>query len=98
MKKGWQNVLKTLPLTNDYIFSLIETQGTVYAYLCSYYEPDSIKVYNTETLDYVGHVQSEFNLEHVMVWDMITLHSRNEIWCIFLDAIYNEAGAFCISD
>ena len=90
--------IKTLPLTNNYVFSLIEAQGTVYAYLCRYSEPESIKVYNTETLDYVGHVQSEFNLESHYVSDMITLHSRNEIWCVFFDISQNKAGAFCISD
>ena len=88
----------TNPLPAGDEVSLIEAQGNVYAYICNSDEPDYIKVYNTATLDYVGHVQSAFNLDYAMTNDMITLHSRNEIWCLFWNLVTGEAGAFCISD
>ncbi len=69
-----------LPMSSFSSGTLIEAQGTVYAYIFEPSDP-SIRVYDTETLELIGQVSNLPDYRFEWPPEMITLHSRQEIWC-----------------
>lgn len=88
-----------LPMDSWDTGALIEAQDTVYAYICCEQHPDQIiRVYNTETLEYIGQVSNLPDCGSEWPLDMIILHSRQEIWCRFFNIfIQTHIGIYNIS-